>query len=134
MNRARLRQIIKEELSRAVNEGERMGAAPDPEEVRSIINYFNTGYASHMAKVIGGLSEATPENVLAWLTGNYAKQEGFDSYKFTDLKAAAQMISDRILGSAPSRRFPGFKTKLRQHYEQNIEDPYGPEVSYRDDY
>jgi hypothetical protein len=134
MDRARLRQIIKEELYRAVNEGEGMGAAPDPTEVRSIVRFFNSGYASKMAAAIGGLSEATPENVLGWLTGSRAQQEGFDGYSHTDLRAAAQIISDRILGQAPSREFPGFKTKMRQHYEQNIEDPYGPEVGYRDDY
>ena len=124
MNRERLRQIIKEEMDRAVNEGYR---AFTPAE--SLVDYFNR--YDRFRRLLdewltGGLKNATPVNVYRWMKSS-------DEFMGEDdevLRSAASEISGQILGTyweTPKAR--KWKKLVAHHHEEDIENPYGPDIT-----
>jgi hypothetical protein len=125
MTGSRLKQIIKEELSRAVNEGWR---AMTP--VESMVNYFfrfpefeaRLGLRPHDYRDPG-----LHKRIAMWLK----RSDDFSGYEPEEYDEAAMEIalklSDQFRGSEEGRA--AFK-RMKSHYERDIENPYGPESDY----
>lgn len=124
MTGSRLKQIIKEELSRVVNEGWR---AMTP--VESMVNYFfRFGFED---SIIADPRDYRDPNLHKRIAAWMKRSQDFSGYKPEEYDEAAMEIAlrlgDQFRGSEEGRA--AFK-RMKSHYERDIENPYGPESDY----
>ena len=114
-----LRQIIKEEVSRSMNE---MGGSGS----RFLVDEFYRGHDDDVDRIRNdfGLSK-DPVGALEDAIRKMSEYYGYRSSENEITDAAIKIARD--IGAE-------MKAISKTHYERDIEDPYGPEISYRDDY
>ena len=120
-----LKKVIKEELSRAVNEGYR---AFTP--VESMVDYFFR-YPMFVDR-LGLRPHDYRDPDLGSRIADYLKRaDDFSGYEPEEYDEAAMVIAlrlgDQFRGSEEGRA--AFK-RMKSHYERDIENPYGPESDY----
>lgn len=122
MNRDRLRQIIKEELSRALNEG--MGGVPSWREIEKMP--ANSGFRRmfQFAKSRRQSAELV-DQVAQHYDENYAADEGFTG---DDLRAAIAQY-DADMSASMGRHYAEKQAQRLRHTEL---EPYEDEETYED--
>lgn len=117
MDRARLRQIIKEELSRAVNEGGLVsGVGPLIDEFIELNDGIIGLSLAYRGPMLSG-----DEDIVENIASDFKHMMGRRGYRVSESEATsagmkiARMIASHRHGMS------------KRHSEEDIEDPYGPE-------